>query len=79
VPDPSEIAHERRGDPGVDAGSWPSAPAHLAEIAEILAVGVMRLRARKSSGLSAYPGESSLDFTPDQSGHAKGLPMEIDA
>jgi hypothetical protein len=41
----------------------------LAEIAEILALGLMRLRARKSSGLSRHEGESSLHFTPEQSGH----------
>lgn len=41
----------------------------LAEIAEILAAGLMRLKARKSSGLSADPGESSLDFSGHQSGH----------
>jgi hypothetical protein len=56
-----------------------SLPQHLAEIAEILAAGVVRLRARKSSGLSAHCGESSLDFTPGQSGHANGLPLEMDA
>ena len=43
----------------------------LDEIADILAVGLMRLRARKSSPLSPDPGESSLDFSPDQSGHAR--------
>jgi hypothetical protein len=42
----------------------------LAEIAEILAAGLMRLRARKSSALSRHCGESSLDFSPDQRGHA---------
>jgi hypothetical protein len=41
---------------------------HLAEIAEILALGLMRLRVRKSSQLSADHGESSLHFPPDQSG-----------
>jgi hypothetical protein len=43
---------------------------HLAEIGEILAAGLMRLRARKSSPKSPDPGESSLDFSPHQSGHA---------
>jgi hypothetical protein len=42
------------------------------EIAEILAAGLMRLRARKSSPLSRNHGESSLDFSPDQRGHAPG-------
>ncbi len=49
-------------------------PTHLAaserldEIAEILAVGLMRLRGRQSSHLSADGGESSLHLPPDQSG-----------
>jgi hypothetical protein len=42
----------------------------LAEITEILAVGVSRLAARKSSQKSEEIGESSLHFTPDQSGDA---------
>jgi hypothetical protein len=42
----------------------------IAEIAEILASGLMRLLARKSSHLSRDHGESSLDFSPDQRGHA---------
>jgi hypothetical protein len=41
----------------------------LAEIAEILAAGAMRLRARKSSPKSANFGESSVDFSRHQSGH----------
>ena len=41
----------------------------LDEIADILAAGLIRLRARKSSPLSRDRGESSLDFSPDQSGH----------
>jgi hypothetical protein len=45
----------------------------LAEVAEILAAGLMRLRARKSSHLSADPGESSLDCTAHRSGHADVL------
>ena len=46
-----------------------SAAERLAEVAEILAAGLIRLRARKSSDLSRDDGESSLDFSPDQSGH----------
>jgi len=42
----------------------------LAEIAEILAAGVLRLRARQSSPLLPPTGESSLDCAGDQSGHA---------
>jgi hypothetical protein len=42
----------------------------LAEIAEILATGLMRLEARKSSRKPAEFGETSLHFSPDQSGDA---------
>ena len=38
------------------------------EIAEILAIALVRLRAPKSSGISADGGESSLHNSPDQSG-----------
>ena len=53
---------------GIDPGCL-SAAERLDEIADILAAGLIRLRARKSSGLSRNHGESSLDFSPDQSGH----------
>jgi len=42
----------------------------LAELGEILAAGLMRLHARKSTPLSADRGDSSVDFLPDRSGHA---------
>jgi hypothetical protein len=45
-----------------------SASERIAEIAEILALGLQRLIARQSSELSADFGESSVHFTPDQSG-----------
>ena len=48
---------------------------HLAEIAEILAAGLMRLEARKSSRKPAEFGECSLHFSPDQSG---GVPPYSD-
>jgi hypothetical protein len=48
-----------------------TAPERLDEIAEILALGAMRLMARKSSSLSPWWGETSLDLLPEQSGHAK--------
>ncbi|MDK9723134.1 MAG: hypothetical protein OEL53_18380 [Rhodospirillales bacterium] len=50
-----------------------SAAERLDEVAEILAVGVMRLVALKSSTLFAHGGESFLDLLPDQSGHANTL------
>jgi hypothetical protein len=46
-----------------------TAAERLDEIADILAVGLIRLRARKSIPLSRDRGESSLDFSPEQSGH----------
>ena len=46
-----------------------SAADRLAEVAEILAIGLMRLRARKSTPLSPHSGESSLDCPGHQSGH----------
>ena len=45
-----------------------SAAERLDEIAEILAVGLMRLRARQSSLQSADHGDSSLDCAGHQSG-----------
>jgi hypothetical protein len=50
-----------------------SAAKRLDEIAEILAAGLMRLQARKSSALSCAGGESCLDFSPDQRSHAQNL------
>jgi hypothetical protein len=55
-----------------------TAAERLQEIAETLALGLIRLQARsveqaaKSSQLSANCGESSLHFSPDQSG--RGIP-----
>jgi hypothetical protein len=51
----------------------------LSELAEVLAAGLSRLEARKSSRKSAEFGESSLHFTPDQSGHAKAVSPEVEA
>jgi hypothetical protein len=56
-----------------------SASDRLAEIADILAAGLMRLRARKSSGLSDHRRESSLDYSPDQRGHARRREREARA
>jgi hypothetical protein len=46
-----------------------TAPERLDEVANILAVGLIRLKARKSSRLSADARDSSVDFTARQSGH----------
>ena len=56
-----------------------TAPERLNEIAEILAVGLMRLLARQSSPLSPDLGESSLDCADRQSGHADQDPLEVKA
>jgi hypothetical protein len=50
-----------------------SAAERLDELGEILAVGLIRLHARKSSPFSAHRGESSLDCPAHQSGHADAL------
>ena len=50
---------------------------HLTEIAAILAAGLSRLEARKSSRKSAESGESSLHFTPDQSGDAEPCSAKV--
>ena len=42
----------------------------LAEVCELLARGVVRLRARQSTKLSEPGGECWLDFPPGRSGHA---------
>jgi hypothetical protein len=49
----------------------------LSEIAEILAAGLTRLADRKSSRKSMEIGESSLHFTPDQSGGAPPCSAEV--
>ena len=46
-----------------------SSAERIAEIAEILAAGLMRLEARKSSSIFANTAESSLDFSATESGH----------
>jgi hypothetical protein len=56
-----------------------SADERLDEIAEILAIGLMRLRARKSSALSRDCGEICLDFSPDQRGHVSAQDSVGDA
>jgi hypothetical protein len=44
-----------------------------AEVCRLLALGLVRLLQRQSSGLSDRSGESSLHFPPDQSGHANPM------
>lgn len=50
-----------------------TAKERLSELAEILAAGLMRLQARKSTPLYPHTGESSLDCPAHQSGHADVL------
>jgi len=47
-----------------------TAAERIAELGEILARGLIRLRSRKSSPLSPDRGDSCLDFPPRRSGHA---------
>jgi hypothetical protein len=47
-----------------------TASERLSEIARILAIGLIRLRARQSTELSAQCGESFVDFLADRRGHA---------
>jgi plasmid stability protein len=71
--------HRQSPSRQTECGARSGESAHLAEIAEILALGLQRLRARKSSTLSADIGESSLHFSPDQSGHADRIATETSA
>jgi hypothetical protein len=43
---------------------------NIREIAELLALAVSRMQARKASELSDHAGDSSLDTLAHQSGHA---------
>jgi hypothetical protein len=45
----------------------------FAEIGRILALGLMRLHAAKSTTLSATGGDSCLDFSPRPRRHAETL------
>jgi hypothetical protein len=47
-----------------------TAAERLAEIGEILAMGLIRLRARQQQADASHSGESSFDFSGDQSVHA---------
>jgi hypothetical protein len=50
-----------------------TADERIAELGKLLALGLMRLNARKSSPLSAARGDSFVDLLPDRSGHAATL------
>ena len=61
--------------PGPPASISPHA--RIGEIAEILAIGLMRLVARKSRQISADPGDSSLDLSTAESGHPTPVERRI--
>ena len=54
-----------------------SARARLEELGRILAVGVIRLNAAKSSDLSAEDGDSFVDFSPRKSGGRRAKRIRI--
>ena len=54
-----------------------SADARLEEIGRILAAGVLRLNAPKSSSLSADIGDSFVDFSPRKSGGRRAKRIRI--
>jgi hypothetical protein len=58
-------------------GPYTETAENLAEVAETLAAGLMRLQARKSSGLSGENGENSLHYVASQSGHAAPYSPEV--
>jgi len=45
----------------------------LREVGEILAAGLLRLRARRREAQATNSGELSLDFTAEQSVHGRTL------
>jgi hypothetical protein len=49
----------------------------LAEVARLLSVGLIRLRARQSSQLSGDRGESPLDCSPSRRRHVSHQNMEV--
>jgi hypothetical protein len=63
--------------PRTESSYQDEADDRLSEIAEILAAGLMRLETRKSSQKPADFGESSLHFTPDQSGDPPPCSAEV--
>ena len=61
-------------DPVSGPNSFPpnrmSPAERLAEVGRILAAGLIRMKASKSSALSADRGESTVDLSGPKSGHA---------
>lgn len=67
-----EVDSARMGANALSADAMTAAE-RLSEVAQILAAGLSRLKARQSSALPADLGESSLDCAADQRGHANAL------
>lgn len=65
-----------KGHNGATGGHIPPTDARLGEVARILALGILRLRARQeaANGPEVQDPESDfgLDFSPDRSVHAGG-------
>jgi len=67
------MTHSRSGPNPLSPDAM-SANARLAEVAQILAAGLIRMRSAKSSSLSANVGDSSLDFAARASSHGAANP-----
>ncbi len=65
--------HSRLGPANPTPTAMLSPAERVTEIAEILAAGLMRLVASKSTPNSADTGDSLLDFSPSESGHPAQL------
>jgi hypothetical protein len=65
---PLDRGADRRGPSDPITAAFPSTAERLSEIAEILAAGLIRLRARKSSGLLPGEPDFSLGSLAQQSG-----------
>ena len=78
---PNQVQSENR-NPGLDSMMsggrlWKGTPdERLAEIGALLAAALQRLRNRQSSQILPSTGESSLHFSPDQSGGVPPYPPE---
>ena len=70
-----ELPEDDRARTGANAlrADTMTAAERLSEVAQILAAGLSRLKARQSSALPADFGESSLDCAAEQSGPANVL------
>ena len=65
------MSRSRQAGAGRGEGAASDSRSRLAELGELLALGLVRLRAQQSSGTSGEGGESSLDCVGGQSGHAE--------